>query len=141
MKFLRKSIFYIDLLLKLANPASIFFNTQIEKLFKTIFSIVFNPNHQHFVSSLSYAKHTYFYLFLWYSNSLADILPNQELSVLYGALTLNYEEQISLYVRHMFRVNMTRDLAHLQLCDLQGEIRPICRISDLQEERILISRT
>ena len=32
---------------------------------------------------------------------------------------------------------MTGDLAHLQLFDLQGEIRPICRTSDLHGERIL----
>ena len=41
--------------------------------------------------------------------------------------TLNYERELSLYIPHMFRVYMTRDLAHLQLADLQGEIRPICR--------------
>ena len=68
-------------------------------------------------------------------------LPNQELSVLYGGPTLNYEGQLSLYVPHMLRVNMTRDLAHLQLSDLRGEIRPICQTSDLQEERMLICRT
>ena len=34
----------------------------------------------------------------------------------------------------MLRVNMTGDLAHLQLSDLQGETRPICRTSDLQEK-------
>ena len=69
------------------------------------------------------------------------MLPNQELSVLYGGPTLNYEEQLSVYVPHMLRVNMTRDLAHLQLSDLRGEIRPICRTTDLQEERMLICRT
>ena len=31
----------------------------------------------------------------------------------------------------MLRVNMTRNLAHLQLSDLQGETRPVCRTSDL----------
>ena len=71
----------------------------------------------------------------------AMTLPNQELSVLYGGPTLNYEGQLSLCVPHMLRVNMTRDLAHLQLSDLRGEIRPICRTSDLQEERMLICRT
>ena len=36
------------------------------------------------------------------------LLPNQELSVLYGRPTLNYEGQLSVYVPHMLRVNMTR---------------------------------
>ena len=54
-------------------------------------------------------------------------LLNQELSVPYGGPTLNYGGQLSLYVPHMLRVNMTRALAHLQLSDLQGEIRPIYR--------------
>ena len=67
-------------------------------------------------------------------------LPNQELSVLYGWPTLHYGEQLFLYVPHMFRVNMTRDLAHLQLSDLQREIRRICRTSVLQGENFLISR-
>ena len=31
---------------------------------------------------------------------------------------LNYGGQLSLYVPHMLRVNMTRDMAHLQLSDL-----------------------
>ena len=66
------------------------------------------------------------------------VLPNQELSVLYGGPTLNYGEQLSLYVLYMLRVNISRDLAHLQLSDLQGEIRPICRTSDLQGEIMLI---
>ena len=44
-------------------------------------------------------------------------------------------------IPHMLRLNMTRDLAHLQLSDLRGEVRPICRTSDLQEERMLICRT
>ena len=70
-----------------------------------------------------------------------SVLPSQELSVLYGGPTLSYEGQLSLYVPHMLRVNMTRDLAHLQLSDLQSEIRPICRRSDLQGDRILICRT
>ena len=68
-------------------------------------------------------------------------LPNQELSVLYGGPTLNYGEQLSLYVPYMLRVSMTGDLAHLQLSDLQGETRPIYRTSDLQGERMLICRT
>ena len=55
------------------------------------------------------------------------ILPNQELSVLYGGPTLKYEGQLTLYVPHMLRVNMTRDLAHLQLSDLQEERMLICR--------------
>ena len=58
-----------------------------------------------------------------------------------GGPTLNYGEQLSLYVPYMLRVNMTRDLAHLQLSDLQGEIIPICRTSDLQGKRMLIYRT
>ena len=37
----------------------------------------------------------------------------------------------------MLRVSMTGDLAHLQLSDLQGENRPICRTSDLQGEECL----
>ena len=69
------------------------------------------------------------------------VVPNQELSVLYEWPTLNYEEQLSLYVPHMLRVSMTGDLAHLQLSDLQGKNRPICRTSDLQGERMLICRT
>ena len=68
-------------------------------------------------------------------------LPNQELSVLYGGPTLNYGGQLSLYVLYMLRLNMTGDLAHLQLSDLQGETRPVCRTSDLQGERMLICRT
>ena len=44
-----------------------------------------------------------------------DTVPNQELSVLYGGATLNYEGQLSLYVRHMLRVNFCRK----QLSDLQ----------------------
>ena len=31
--------------------------------------------------------------------------------------TLNYRGQLSLYFPHMLRINMTRDLAHLQLPD------------------------
>ena len=76
-----------------------------------------------------------------FSIFLTQRLPNQELSVLYGGLTLNYGGQLSLYFPQMFRVNMTRDLANLQLSDLLGEIRPICRTSDLQGERMLICRT
>ena len=68
-------------------------------------------------------------------------VPSQELSVMYGGPTLNYREQLSLYVPYMLRVNMTGDLAHLKLSDLQGETRPICRTSDLQGERMLICRT
>ena len=34
-----------------------------------------------------------------------------------------------------------KNLAHRQLSDLQGEIRPICRTLELQGERILISQT
>ena len=37
----------------------------------------------------------------------------------------------------MLRVSMTGNLAHLQLSDLQGEIRPVCRTSDLQEKECL----
>ena len=74
-------------------------------------------------------------------NFFTRVVPNQELSVLYGGPTLNYEGQLSLYVPHTLRVNMTRDLAHLQLSDLRDEFRPICRTSDLQEEKMLISRT
>ena len=75
------------------------------------------------------------------SSHVVLALPNQELSVLYGGPTLNYGEQLSLYVPYMLSVNMTRDLAHLQLSDLQGETWPICRESDLQGERMLICRT
>ena len=49
-------------------------------------------------------------------------LPNQELSVLYGGPTLNYEGQLSPYVPHMLHVNMTRGLAHLQLSDLKLDL-------------------
>ena len=73
--------------------------------------------------------------------SMWGVLPNQELSVLYGGPTLNYGGQLFPYVSHMLRVNMARDLAYLQLSDLQGETRPICRTSDLQGERMLICRT
>ena len=73
--------------------------------------------------------------------NVRQALPNQELSVLYEVPTLNYGGKLSLYVPYMLRLNMTRDLAHLQLSDLQGETRPICRTSDLQGERILICRT
>ena len=72
---------------------------------------------------------------------ISRILHNQELSVLYGRPILNYGRQLSLYVPHMLRVNMTRDLAHLQLSYLQGEIRPTCRTSDLLGKRMLICRT
>ena len=58
-----------------------------------------------------------------------------------GGPTLNYRRQLSLYVPYMLRVSMTGDLAHLQLSDLPGETRPICRTSDLQEERMLLCRT
>ena len=78
-------------------------------------------------------------LFLAYhSNSW---LPNQELSVVYERPTLNYGGQLSLYVLHMLRANMTKALAHLQLSDLQREIRPKCRTFDLPGKRILICRT
>ena len=73
--------------------------------------------------------------------SIEPMLPNQELSVLYGGPTLNYGGQLSLYFPYMLRVSMTGDLAHLQFSDLQGETRPVCRTSDLQGERILICRT
>ena len=42
-----------------------------------------------------------------------------------GGPTLDYGGKLYLYVSHMLRVNMTRDLAHLQSSDLQREIRPI----------------
>ena len=70
-----------------------------------------------------------------------SLQPNQELSVLYGGPTLNYGRQLPLYVPYMLRVNMTGDLAHLQLSDLQGETRPVCQTSELQGERMLICRT
>ena len=66
-----------------------------------------------------------------------SLIPNQELSVLYGGPTLNYEGQLSLYVPYMLRVNMTRDLAHLQLSDLRDEIRPICRTSEYRKKECL----
>ena len=83
---------------------------------------------------------TFFYA-LTVIPSPTNIVPNQELSVLYGGPTLNYGEQLSLYVPYMLRVSTTGDLAHLQLSDLQVENRPICRTSDLQGERMLICRT
>ena len=67
----------------------------------------------------------------------AHPLPNQELSVLYGGPTLNYGEQLFLYVPYMLRVNMTGDLAHLQLSDLQGENRPICERLIYREKECL----
>ena len=76
---------------------------------------------------------------VWDANFL--FATNQELSVLYRGPTLNYGRQLSLYIPHMLRVIMTRDLAHLQLSDLQeGEIRPTGRTSDLQGEWFLIRR-
>ena len=72
---------------------------------------------------------------------IRSILPNQELSVLYGGPTLNYERQLSLCFPHLLRLSMTGDLAHLQLSDLQSETRSICRKSYLRGERMLICRT
>ena len=60
--------------------------------------------------------------------------------------TLNYGKQLSLHVPHMLRVNMTRDLAHLQLSDLQREIRPYAerliyrKKESLYAERNVISK-
>ena len=51
---------------------------------------------------------------------------NQELPVLYGRPTIIYGGQLFLYIPHILLVNMTRDLAHLQMSDLQGGITPIC---------------
>ena len=65
------------------------------------------------------------------------LLPNQEVSVLYGGPTLSYGGQLSLYVSHMLLVNMTRDLAHLQLYDLHGKMRPICRTLIYREKKCL----
>ena len=99
--------------------------------------------YEHFVYSkyvLIYFVYPVYVYELIITNYNPNIL-NQELSVLYEGLTLNYGEQLSLYVPHMLRVNMARDLAHLQLSDLQGETRPIYRTSDLQGERMLICRT
>ena len=77
----------------------------------------------------------------WNYVAFNSALPNQELSVLYGGPTLIYGWQLSMYFPHMFRVNMTRDLAYLQLSDLQREIRRICRTSVLQGENVFIRRT
>ena len=68
-------------------------------------------------------------------------LPKQKLSGLYKGPILNYGGQLSLFVSRMLCVNMTGDLAHLQLSDLRRETRPICRTSDLQGERMLVFRT
>ena len=73
---------------------------------------------------------------LWHPTSV-EAVSNQELSVLHGGPTLNFGEQLILYVPHMLRVNMTRDLAYLQLSDLQGKIRPTCRTSYLQGKEFL----
>ena len=58
----------IDVLLKLASLVKIFLNIQIEKLFKIIFSVSMNANHQHFVLFFNHqhqhAKHKYFTYFL-----------------------------------------------------------------------------
>ena len=53
-----------NLLIKLTSPVSIFFNIQIERVLKTIFSMVLSLNRQNFFSSLPYAKHKYFHNFL-----------------------------------------------------------------------------
>ena len=74
-------------------------------------------------------------------NTLAMRLTQSRIIGAVRGATLNYGEQLSLYVPYMLRVNMTGDLAHQQLSDLQGETRPICRTSDLQGERMLICRT
>ena len=47
-------------------------------------------------------------------------VPNQEISVLHREPTLNYGEQLFLYVPHMLRVNMARELAHMHWSELQG---------------------
>ena len=89
----------------------------------------------------------FYYLLRWLYRDLllfehiTSPLPNQELSVLYGGPTLNYGGQLPLYVPYLLPVNMTGSLGHLQLSDLQGETRPICRTSDLQGEKMLICRT
>ena len=83
----------------------------------------------HFVViDISQTQFALFKLFILYFKHCLAIhydtmlmLPNQELSVLYGGPTLNYGVQLSLYVSYMLRVNMTGDVAHLQLSDLQGE--------------------
>ena len=72
---------------------------------------------------------------------MGDTTQSRIIGAVRGGPTLNYREHLSLYVPRMLRVNMTRDLAHLQLSDLQGEIKPIYRTSDLQGERMLICRT
>ena len=64
----------INLLLKLRSSTFIYFNIQIEKLSKILFSMVFKLNHQQFFSSLSYAKFKYFYIFPRHSNSLDDLV-------------------------------------------------------------------
>ena len=111
---------------------------------------VIKYEYKYYYTSLKYVSEKFLWLYQNYtfrsiiqhtSLELSNKLPNQELSVLYGGPTLNYRGHLSLYVLHMLRVNMTRDLAHLQFSDLQGETRPICRTSDLQGERMLICRT
>ena len=64
-------------------------------------------------------------LFLKYTRSFLRLKYSIQLRII-GAVPL------SLYVSHMLLVSMTRDLAHMQLSDLQGEIRPICETSELQ---------
>ena len=54
-----------------------------------------------------------------------DYYPIKNYRCCTGGPTLNYEGQLSLCVPHMLRVNMTKDLAPLQLSDLQDEISPI----------------
>ena len=73
--------------------------------------------------------------------NLLSLLLNQQLSVLCGGPTLIYGDQLSMHSPHIFGVNMTRDLAHLQLPDLQEKIRRICRTSVFQGEKFLIRRT
>ena len=56
--------------------------------------MVFNLNHQHFVSSLSYAKRNFFYFFPRISNSLADLL--MLVSLRNEANVLNFERILPL---------------------------------------------
>ena len=59
--------------IKISEASLNIFQYSNRKTIRIAFSMVFNINYLHFVSSLSYAKHKYFCIFPWYSNSLFDL--------------------------------------------------------------------
>ena len=78
---------------------------------------------------------------MWTMIPMKIIIGSVREADLYGRPTLSYVGQLSLYFPRMLHVTMIRDLTHMQLSDLQGELRPTCRTSDQQIERILMRRT